>query len=113
LKLTKTKQQKGHFEMQKIQITDRATKVIEKLIMEFKKRKIPQQEWPKVFSEAIVATSQEFWTEQIERLTPDSYFISQALQDPKMQKEFLEFMKTRANSIPKTELNSAAETLEI
>ncbi len=30
--------------MQKIQITDRATKVIEKLIVEFKKRKIPQQE---------------------------------------------------------------------
>ncbi|MGZ3769355.1 MAG: hypothetical protein ACXVCP_08505 [Bdellovibrio sp.] len=81
--------------MQRIQLTDRATKVTEKLVAEFKKRKIPQQDWPKIFSEAIIATSQDFWNAQIEKLTPDSYFLDQALQDPKMQKEFLEFVKSK------------------
>ena len=84
--------------MQRIQLTDKATKITEKLVAEFRKRKIPQQDWPKIFSEAILNTPQEFWNAQIEKFTPDSYFLSQAIQDPKMQKEFLEFIRSKKTS---------------
>lgn len=97
--------------MQRIQLTDKATKVTEKLVTEFKKRKIPQQDWPKIFSEAIIATNQDFWTVQIEKFTPDSYFLDQALQDPKMQKEFLEFVKSRKSGSPNLEVRDMESTL--
>lgn len=84
--------------MQRIQLTDKATKVTEKLVAEFRKRKIPQQDWTKIFSEAILNTSQDFWNEQTEKYTPDSYILSQAFQDPKLQREFLEFIKSKKGS---------------
>lgn len=89
--------------MQRIQLTDKATKVTEKLVIEFRKRKISQQDWPKIFSEAIIATTQDFWALQIEKFTPDSYYLDQALQDPKMQKEFLDFVKSKKASSNKSE----------
>lgn len=99
--------------MQRIQLTDKATKITEKLVTEFKKRKIPQQEWPKIFSEAIIATSQDFWSTQIEKYTPDSYFMDQALQDPKMQKEFLEFVKSRKLNGDSLNAKNGIDALEI
>lgn len=92
--------------MKRIELTDKGSKLIEKLVTEFKKRKIPNQDWPKIFSEALLTTSQEFWNEQTEKYTPDSYLMTQAFQDPKMQKEFLEFVKSRKSSSSPTESKS-------
>ena len=81
--------------MKRIELTDKASKLIEKQVLEFKKRKIPNQDWIKIFSEALLSVPQEFWTQQTELHTPDSYFVEQAMQDPRMQKEFIEFMKSK------------------
>ncbi|HPI40954.1 MAG TPA: hypothetical protein PLJ21_09120, partial [Pseudobdellovibrionaceae bacterium] len=53
--------------------------------------------------EAILATSQEFWIAQTEKHTPDSYFVDQVLQDPKLQKEFLDFVKSRKQLLEPSE----------
>ena len=79
--------------MKRIELTDKASKLIEKQVLEFKKRKIPNQDWIKIFSEALLSVPQEFWAQQTELHTPDSYFVEQAMQDPRIQKEFIEFVR--------------------
>lgn len=84
--------------MRRIEITEKASKVLDRLMVEFRKRKIPKQEWHKIFSEAITAHGQEFWDTQTEKYTPHSYLIEMAILNPKMQKEIQEFIRSKLKS---------------
>ena len=95
--------------MKRIEITEKAAKLIERLQAEFRKRKIPQQEFAKLISEALLGINQKTWDEQIENLTPDSYLLESALQDIRIQKSVLEFLKNRKSkeSNPESEIEQS------
>ena len=94
-------------------LNEKAAKKIEKLRQDYASRGLKTELWMSIVSDAICTIPTATWVSLVDKNTPQEIILKEAMQDPKMQKEFLEFMKTRTNSIPKTELNSAAEILEI
>jgi hypothetical protein len=79
----------------KVAINQKAEKFIQKMQSEFAERKIPKENWIEIFSEIILSQPQTFWKEQIEKHTPEKYFLEKALKDPKLSKEITEFLRLK------------------
>ena len=79
----------------KVQLNEKASKIYNQIRTEFKERKLKNPDWDDVISELFCQLDRKNWLEQIEKRTPDSFYIEQALSDKKLQKDILKFVRNQ------------------
>lgn len=89
-------------------LNEKAAKKIEKLRQDYASRGLKTELWMSIVSDAICTIPTATWISLVDKNTPQEIILKEAMQDPKMQKEFLEFMKTRAKPSDHNIENSSA-----
>lgn len=79
----------------KINLNEKASKMFSQIRQEFRERKLKNPDWDDIFSEIVCQIPKKEWQEQIEKRTPDEFYIKQALSNQKMQKEIVKFVKNQ------------------
>ena len=82
----------------RITINEKADRVLEKIKNDCKAREISREAFLEIVSEALIAVPAEFWKGEIDRQTSPNFFLKQAMRDPKIAKQVMDFLKQKSKS---------------
>ena len=82
----------------RISINEKGAKVFEKIKKDCEERKIPKESLLAIISEALANVPTDFWKSEIEKHTPSNFFLEQAMRDPKVAKQVVDFLRGKSTT---------------